>query len=148
MQAGADAWQGSREGVVGEGRGGEEREWQNVGVMPLALLGGRGIVPDRGGGRGGLGSRRLLRHTLLPHEPFDRLKLVLMVSEDSYGKALKNEEQYIFRLASCYTALVYYIIPLLCITLYRSYYTVLVYYIISLVLYRSCVLHPCVILSL
>jgi hypothetical protein len=121
VQAGADAWQGSREGVVGEGRGGEEREWQNVGVMPLALLGGRGIVPDRGGGRGGLGSRRLLRHTLLPHEPFDRLKLVLMVSEDSYGKALKNEEQYIFRLASCYTALVYYIIPL--------------------VLYRSCVLH-------
>lgn len=132
MQAGADAWQGSREGVVGEGRGGEEREWRNVGVRPLALLGGGGIVPGRGGGRRGLGSRRLLRHTLLPHEPFDRLKLVLMVSEDNYGKALKNEEQYIFRLASYYTALMYYIIPLLCIALYRSYYTSLVYYTLVL----------------
>jgi hypothetical protein len=114
VQAGADAWQGSRERVVGEGRGEEEREWRNVGVMPLALLGDGGIVSDRGGGRGGLGSRRLLRHTLLPHETFDRLKLVLMVSEDNYGKALKNEEQYIFRLASYYTAFVYYTLVLSC----------------------------------
>jgi hypothetical protein len=108
LQAGADAWQGSRKGVVGErGGGGEKREWREVfvGVMPLALLGGGGIVPDRGGGGGGLGSRRLLRHTLLPHETFDRLKLVLMVSEDAYGKALKNEEQYIFRQPPYFTAL-------------------------------------------
>ena len=53
-----------------------------------------------GGGGGGVG-RHLLRHLLVPHDNFDRLSLLLTVTKDYYGKALRNEEEYIFRLVAC-----------------------------------------------